>query len=87
MLAGARAAWLSLRERPEVWAELDGRPVNVYAARGWLPRSWERQAGEGFTLEAPGPLEAAVDGEPAVLEPPLDLTIEPGALRVLLPPG
>jgi diacylglycerol kinase family enzyme len=117
VLAGVRAAWLGLRERPEVWAQLDGRPVNarvllvannaydlelfsvgerrrldegrlhVYAARGWLPRTWDRQAGERLRLEAAGRLEAAVDGEPSVLEPPLELTIEPGALRVLLPPG
>jgi hypothetical protein len=117
MLAGLRALWLSTRERPSVWAQLDGRPVNarvllvanneyeldlfavgerarldegrlhIYAAQGWLPRSWEQQAGTGFRLEAPGPLEAAVDGEPAVLEPPLEFAIEPGALRVLLPPG
>ena len=115
MLAGARALWLSARERPSVWAELDGRPVNarvllvannayeldlfavgerarldegrlhVYAARGWLPRNWERSAAAGFRLEAPGPLQAAVDGEPAVLEPPLEFAIEPRALRVLLP--
>ncbi|HEY2938396.1 MAG TPA: hypothetical protein VGJ27_01140 [Gaiellaceae bacterium] len=30
-------------------------------------------------------LEAAVDGEPAVLETPLEFSIEPRALRVLLP--
>lgn len=117
MLAGLRALWLSARERPSVWAELDGRPVSarvllvannayeldlfsigererldegelhVYAARGLLPRTWERHAGTEFTLEAAGPLEAAVDGEPAALEPPLELAIEPGALRALLPPG
>ena len=117
LLAGVRALWLSARERPNVWAELDGRPMSarvlliannayevdlfsvgerdrldegrlhVYATRGWLPRSWEHQARAGFTLDAPGPLEAAVDGEPTVLEPPLELAIEPRALRVLLPPG
>lgn len=117
MLAGARALWLGARERPDVWAELEGRPVNarvllvsnnaydldlfsvgertrldegrlhVYTARGWLPRTWEREAGASFRIDARGPLEAAVDGEPEVLEPPLELAVEPGALRVLVPPG
>jgi len=117
-LAGARALWLSLSDRREVWARLDGEPVNarvllvannayelslysvgerarldegrlhVYTAAGSLPNHWQEQTGEEFTIEAPGPLEAAVDGEPATLEPPLELAIEPGALRVLLPrPG
>jgi diacylglycerol kinase family enzyme len=33
-----------------------------------------------------GSLRAAVDGEPAALETPLEFSIEPKALRVLLPP-
>jgi diacylglycerol kinase family enzyme len=116
-LAGLRALWLSANELPNVWARLNGKPVNarvllvannayeldlfsvgererldegrlhVYAARGWLPRTWDRQAGTRFRLEASGPLEAAVDGEPTVLHPPLELAIEACALRVLLPPG
>jgi diacylglycerol kinase family enzyme len=115
LFAGARALWLSLRERRHVWARLDGEPVNarvllvanngyelhtfaigerarldearvhLYAAKGWLPRSWEERVGERFTIEAAEPLEAAVDGEPALLEPPLEFSVEPRALRVLLP--
>jgi len=50
-----------------------------------LPRDWEERSGERFTIEAPGPLSAAIDGEPAVLEPPLEFSIEQRALRVLLP--
>jgi diacylglycerol kinase family enzyme len=114
-LARARALWLSLRERADVWARLDGEPVqarvllvannaydlslftvgerrrldegrlHVYAAEGWLPRHWEEREGERFTIDASGTLEAAVDGEPTHLEPPVDVAIEPGALRVLLP--
>ena len=114
-LARARALWLSLRERPEVWAQLDGEPVrarvllvannaydlslftvgerprldegllHVYAAEGWLPRDWQERDGERFTIDAPATLEAAVDGEPTHLEPPVELAIEPRALRVLLP--
>jgi diacylglycerol kinase family enzyme len=32
-------------------------------------------------------LHAAIDGEPAVLEPPLEFEVRPRALRVLVPPG
>src|SRR3954467_9079979 len=94
MLAGARALWLSLRERRRVWARLDGRPVDarvlliasnryelslfsigererldegrlhVYTAMGLLPREWQEQSAERFAIEAPGPLPAAIDGEP-----------------------
>jgi diacylglycerol kinase family enzyme len=115
-LARLRALWLSLRERRQVWAELDGEQVearvllvannaydlslftvgerprldegrlHVYAAEGWLPRHWQERSGERFTIDAPGTLEAAVDGEPTHLEPPVEVAIEPRALRVLLPP-
>jgi diacylglycerol kinase family enzyme len=32
-------------------------------------------------------IHAAIDGEPLVLETPLEFEIKPGALRVLLPPS
>jgi diacylglycerol kinase family enzyme len=32
-------------------------------------------------------IHAAIDGEPAVLEPPLEFAVEPRALRVLVPPA
>jgi diacylglycerol kinase family enzyme len=45
------------------------------------------QVGERFVLDAAqGQLEAAVDGEPDLLETPIDFRIEPRALRVLVPP-
>ena len=66
---------------------LDTGRLHLYAAAGWLPRHWRERSGERFTIDAPGPLKAAVDGEPALLEPPLELAIEPLALRVLLPGG
>jgi diacylglycerol kinase family enzyme len=31
-------------------------------------------------------LEAVIDGEPEVLETPVEFRVEPGALRVLVPP-
>jgi hypothetical protein len=35
--------------------------------------------------DLPGRLAAAIDGEPVELETPLELALERGALRVLLP--
>ncbi len=71
---------LGARER------LDGGTLHLYAAKGVLPRSWEEQAGERFVLDAPGErLDAAIDGEPVEFETPLELAVERGALRVLLP--
>jgi len=71
---------LGARER------LDEGRLHLYAAKGVLPRTWEEQAGERFALDAPGArLAAAIDGEPVELETPLELAIERGALRVLLP--
>ena len=70
---------LGARER------LDEERLHLYTARGVLPRTWEERSGRGFQIEAPGPLRAAVDGEPAELETPLELAVEPRALRVLLP--
>jgi diacylglycerol kinase family enzyme len=68
-------------ERPR----LDEGRLYAYAAEGWLPRHWRERSAASFTIEAPGTLEAAIDGEPTHLEPPVELAIEPGALRVLLP--
>ena len=115
-LAGLRALWLSLRQRPGAWARVDGEPVrarvllvannayelslfsigererldegrlHLYAAKGVLPHAWEERDGERFLLEAPGErLAAAIDGEPVELETPLELAVERGLLRVLLP--
>ena len=68
-------------ERPR----LDEGRLYVYAAEGWLPRHWHERRGERFTIEAPQTLEAAVDGEPTHLDPPVEVGIEQHALRVLLP--
>src|SRR3954454_11283502 len=46
----------------------------------------DERVGERFVVDAAaGRLEAAVDGEPAVLETPIHFRIEPRALRVLVP--
>ena len=69
-------------------ARLDEGRLHVYTAHGWLPNAWEERVGDRFRIDAPNSsLQAAIDGEPAVLETPLELSIEPGALRVLVPPA
>jgi diacylglycerol kinase family enzyme len=51
-----------------------------------LRSSWEERSGERFTIDAAaGRLQAAVDGEPEVLETPIEFAIQSRALRVLLP--
>ena len=65
---------------------LDEGRLYVYAARGWLPGTWDERSGERFTLDPGSALAAvAVDGEPLELEAPLEFTIESQALRVLVP--
>jgi diacylglycerol kinase family enzyme len=65
---------------------LDEGRLHLYAAKGVLPRTWEEQSGERFELDVPGgKVSAAVDGEPVELETPLELAVEPRALRVQLP--
>jgi diacylglycerol kinase family enzyme len=59
------------------------------AVAGGLERAegWTEWVAERFRLEASREhLHAAIDGEPVVLEAPLDFEVRPRALRVLLPP-
>jgi len=64
---------------------LDEGKLHAYVAEAWLPHTWREQVGERFVVETIGRVRAALDGEPVELESPVELTIEPGALRVLLP--
>jgi diacylglycerol kinase family enzyme len=74
---------LSIGERKR----LDEGRLHVYISRGVLRSAWEERAGERFTIDsAAGSLQAAVDGEPRVLETPIDFRVELRALRVLVPP-
>jgi len=76
-------ALLSLGERER----LDEGRLHLYLAKSLLPGSWEERDGERFTIDSQrGRLRAGIDGEPAELETPLEFTIDPQALRVLLPP-
>lgn len=75
---------LSIGERER----LDGGRLYLYAPTGLFRSEWEERAGERFVVDSRrrSRLRAAVDGEPALLETPLEFTIEPQALRLLVPP-
>jgi diacylglycerol kinase family enzyme len=65
---------------------LDAGRLHLYVPVGPLRRGWLEREAEAFEIGArAGRLDAAVDGEPEVLETPIDFTIEARALRVLLP--
>jgi diacylglycerol kinase family enzyme len=66
---------------------LDEGRLYLYVAHEWRPRTWEERSGVEFSIEGAPRLQAAMDGEPAELEPPLRFSIEPRTLRVLVPPG
>ena len=70
---------LGARER------LDEGSLHTYVAKDWLPRTWDERVAERFTIERAGGLRAAVDGEPLELGSSVEVSIEPCALRVLLP--
>jgi diacylglycerol kinase family enzyme len=73
---------LSIGERER----LDEGMLHFYAPRGLFRSSWKEQSGVRFTVDsAVDRRHAAVDGEPEVLETPIEFEIDPGALRVLLP--
>ncbi|HET7856197.1 MAG TPA: diacylglycerol kinase family protein [Gaiellaceae bacterium] len=67
--------------------QVDEGLLHLYAAAGILPYTWEERTGTRFVVDTSRHrVSAAVDGEPEQLETPLDFTIDPQALRVLLPP-
>lgn len=68
-------------------ARLDEGLLHLYVARGLTPGSWEERSGTRFTVDTSAHhSRAAVDGEPEQLDTPAEFRIEPGALRVLVPP-
>ena len=65
---------------------LDDGLLHLYVTHGLRPRTWEERRAERFTVNSTrGRVRAAVDGEPVALEPPLEFSIEPLALRLRLP--
>ena len=65
---------------------IDSGLLHLYVAHGLLPGTWEERAAERVVIDAaPSRLRLALDGEPVALETPLEFTIQPGALRLLVP--
>ena len=72
----------SIGERDRV----DEGTLAIYAARGFRRLRWTERKTSSVRVETSrSPTRAAVDGEPVLLESPLDLRVEPGALRLLVP--
>jgi diacylglycerol kinase family enzyme len=72
----------SVGERERV----DEGMLAVYAARGLRRLRWtERTTGHVRIETRRSPARAAIDGEPVLLESPLELRVEAGALRLLVP--
>lgn len=68
-------------------ARLDEGKLHAYLAEGLVPRNWEEHVGERFRIghAASRQLSAAIDGEPSEHDSPVELRIDPLALRVLVP--
>ena len=65
---------------------VDQGMLSIYAARGLRRLRWTERKAAHVRIETRGSqTRAAVDGEPANLESPLELRVEPGALRLLVP--
>ena len=73
---------LSLGERET----LDDGRLHLYVPHGFRRVTWDERSCPELEVDAPQHrVEAAVDGEPTVLETPLRFRIEPRALRLLVP--
>lgn len=66
---------------------LDEGCLHLWSAGGLLPTSWTERRAARFTIELrASSVRAAIDGEPVMLDSPVELESLPGALRLLLPP-
>jgi diacylglycerol kinase family enzyme len=73
---------LDLGTRPRI----DEGILHLGIARGLLPRSWEERHAARFRIEAEAAsLDVAIDGEALRLTMPVELSVDPGALRLLVP--
>jgi diacylglycerol kinase family enzyme len=73
---------LSLGERERI----DEGLLHLYVPHGFRRISWDERSCTELEIGSALPrVRAAIDGEPAELETPLQFRIEPGALRLLLP--
>ena len=77
-----RLELFSLGERNRI----DGGSLHLYLVERVLPWTWEERSAERFEIDVdPSPVRVAIDGEPVELSGPLDVRIEPRALRLLEP--
>jgi diacylglycerol kinase family enzyme len=73
---------LEVGSRPRI----DGGILHLGIARGLLPWSWEERRATRFAIDAvESSLDVAIDGEAVRLRPPVELRVEPRALRLLVP--
>ena len=73
---------LSIGERQS----LDDGRLHLYVPHGIRRVTWEERSCTEITIDTDRHVvQAAVDGEPEQLDTPLELRIEPGALRLLVP--
>jgi diacylglycerol kinase family enzyme len=67
--------------------ELGRALEDLFYSRYQAGRGWARWTTTSLEVDAPGGrLEVGIDGEPAVLDTPIEFKIHAGTLRVLLPP-
>jgi diacylglycerol kinase family enzyme len=67
---------------------LDEGRLHLYVAPGWRPSTWEERSCERVEVDSAGhQVQAAIDGDLAMLDTPLEFRVEPRALRLLVPPG
>jgi diacylglycerol kinase family enzyme len=67
--------------------ELGRALENLFSGRYQAGEGWARWTTTSFEVDSPsGRLEVGIDGEPVVLDTPIEFKIHAGALRVLLPP-
>lgn len=65
---------------------LDAGELSLWTASGWLPTTWDERTGTRFRIDvAAHRVRAAIDGEPVVLDTPVEVGIVPRALRLQLP--
>jgi diacylglycerol kinase family enzyme len=68
--------------------ELGRALENLIYSRAQAGPGWARWTTTSLEVDAPsGRLEVGIDGEPAVLDTPIEFKVHGGALRVLLPPS
>ena len=85
--ARLRALLLTIANR-EPLGLVDEGLLHLYLAPGWRVSEWDERSSTSVTVDAARHrIRAAVDGEPAAFETPLAFSIQPLALRVLVPPA